>query len=74
MIQTHLTNADARKQNLPGCDVFIYSHSIYIDDGINRDIAVVNLNREAYKAFSDTIFIKHREQDKKAQHRADIWF
>lgn len=73
MIQTHLTNADARKQNLPGCDVFIYSHLIYIDDGIHRDIAVVNLNREAYKAFLDTIFIKHREQLQKEAQETQNW-
>src|SRR5438105_2522301 len=51
-----VTEEEARKQNLPGSDVFIRTQLAYKNE-INRDALIVHLNREAYKAFIDTISI-----------------
>ena len=47
---------EARKQKLPGSDVFLRTQCAYKDE-LNRDALIVYLNREAYKLFTDTIFI-----------------
>jgi hypothetical protein len=51
-----LTEEEARKQNLPGSDVFLRTQLAYKTE-LNRDALIVHLNREAYKLFTDTIFI-----------------
>src|SRR5438552_3513988 len=51
-----ITEEEARKQNLPGSDVFIRTQVAYKTE-LNRDALIVHLNREAYKAFIDTITI-----------------
>jgi hypothetical protein len=51
-----LTEEEARKQNLPGSDVFVRTQLAYKTE-LNRDSLIVYLNREAYNAFIDTITI-----------------
>lgn len=51
-----ITEEEARKQNLPGSDVFIRTQLAYKNE-LNRDALIVHLNREAYKAFIDTVSI-----------------
>src|SRR5438045_516817 len=51
-----IPEAEARKQNLPGSDVFLSTQLAYKDE-LHRDALIVYLNREAYKLFTDTIFI-----------------
>lgn len=51
-----ITEEEARKRNLPGSDVFLRTQLAYKDE-LNRDALIVHLNREAYKAFIDTITI-----------------
>src|ERR1700694_251138 len=51
-----LTEEEARKQKLPGSDVFLRTQLAYKTE-LNRDALIVHLNREAYKAFIDTITI-----------------
>ena len=51
-----ITEEEARKQNLPGSDVSLRTHLAYKTE-LNRDALIVYLNREAYKLFTDTIFI-----------------
>ncbi|SRR5258708_39638309 len=51
-----LTEAEAKKQNLPGSHVFIRTQLAYKNE-IDRDALIVHLNGEAYKAFIDTISI-----------------
>jgi hypothetical protein len=58
-MSSHITTEDAKKQQLPGFDVYKYSHLLYHDD-LNRDCGVVRLNVEAFKAFSDTVTIVQR--------------
>lgn len=53
-----MTEEEARKQNLPGSDVFLRTQLAYKTE-LNRDALIVYLNREAYKAFIDTITISH---------------
>ena len=55
----HLSAADARKKGLPGSDVYRATHIIYLDE-LHRDHGVVRLCREALKAFTDTVMIRHR--------------
>src|SRR5579864_6599758 len=51
-----LTEEEARQQNLPGSDVFLRTQLAYKTE-LNRNALIVHLNREAYKAFIDTITI-----------------
>src|SRR5438128_782557 len=51
-----LTEEEARKQNLPGSDVFLKNRLPYKNE-INRDAFIVYLNTEAYRGFMDTITI-----------------
>lgn len=56
-----ITREEAIKLKSNGWDTFKKMHLIYMD-GINRDVAVAELNYEAYKAFSDTILMqKHAD-------------
>lgn len=55
----HITTTEAKKQLLPGFDVYRYTHLLYHDD-LNRDFGAVRLNVEAIKAFSDTVTIMQR--------------
>ena len=55
----HITTEEAKKQALPGSDVYRYSHRLYQDD-LHRDDGVVRLNIEANKAFSDTVILTQR--------------
>jgi hypothetical protein len=57
----HITTEEAKKQSLPGFDVYRYSHLLY-HDALNRDSGVVRLNVEAIKAFSDTVTIAKRNE------------
>ncbi len=52
-----ITHADAITLKLKNCDVFKRSHLFYMK-GINRAVAVAELNYEAYKAFSETTLFK----------------
>ena len=55
----HITTEEAKKQALPGSDVYRNSHLLYHDD-LHRDVGVVRLNIEAIKAFSDTVILTQR--------------
>lgn len=68
----HITTAEAKKQALPGFDVYRYSHLLYHDD-LNRDFGVVRLNVEAMKAFSDTVTITQRKSIAEDQAAIDRW-
>jgi len=68
----HLSTEEAKIKQLPGWDVFRYSHVLYLSD-LQRDWGVVALNREAYKAFSDTILIKHRADLAAEQEAIKEW-
>ena len=57
----HIPTEEAKKQALPGFDVYRYSHLLYNDD-LNRDFGVVRLNIEALKAFSDSITVGQRHE------------
>jgi hypothetical protein len=63
-----LTEEEARKQNLPGSDVFLRTQLAYKTE-LNRDALIVYLNREAYKAFVDTITIGQYPQLKEETER-----
>jgi len=68
----HIPTAEAKKQALPGLDVYRYSHLLYHDD-LNRDFGVVCLNVEAMKAFSDTVTITQRKSIAEDQTAIDRW-
>src|SRR5258708_37625161 len=51
-----MTEEEARKLNLPGNDVFLRTQLAYKNE-INKEALITFLNREAYKAFTDTILI-----------------
>lgn len=51
-----MTEEEARKLNLPGSDVFFRTQLAYKNE-INKEALITFLNREAYKAFTDTILI-----------------
>jgi hypothetical protein len=61
MDHSDLSTEEARSRQLPGSDVFRYSHIIYLDE-FHRDWSAVALNREGYKAFTDTILIGERAE------------
>jgi hypothetical protein len=63
-----ITEEEARKQNLPGSDVFLRTQLAYKTE-LNRDALIVYLNREAYKAFVDTITIGQYPQLKEETER-----
>ena len=63
-----ITEIEARRLNLPGCDTFKATELAYKDD-INRDAFVIKLNIESYKIFCSSFLIgdypniiKEREQ------------
>jgi hypothetical protein len=63
-----ITEIEARRLNLPGCDTFKATEKAYKDD-INRDAFVIKLNIESYKIFCSSFLIgdypniiKEREQ------------
>ncbi len=68
----HLTTEQAKHQKLPGSDVFRYSHLLYHDD-LHRDWGVVHLNREAFKAFADTILLSQRQALASEQAAVQEW-
>ena len=68
----YLSTEEAKSKRLPGSDVFRYSHLLYLSD-FHRDWGVVALNREAYKAFSDTILVRHRAELKVEQEAIKVW-
>lgn len=53
-----IPNKIAREQNLPGSDVYLNSHTMYMK-GINRAHGAAMLNYESYKAFEDLFLIKY---------------
>ena len=63
---------EARSKQLPGSEVFRRSHLYYFSD-FNRDWGVVALNREAYKAFSDTILVRHRAELEAGRKAMEEW-
>lgn len=60
-MKNHISQSDAKAQNLHGHDVFKTSHILYTDD-INRDMDVVRLCIEAYRVFTNTIAVHHRHE------------
>ena len=56
-----IPSAEARRLQLPGHDTYRSSHLLYHDD-VNRDAGVIRLNREALKAFRDTVLISSRAE------------
>lgn len=64
-----LAEEEARRQNLPGSDVYIRTQTAYKSE-LNRDALIVHLNREAYKTFRDTITIRNYRRLKKETERA----
>ena len=70
-IVSMMTEEEARKLHLPGCDVFLRTQLAYRDE-INREALVIFLKREAYQAFTDTILIGQYpllQQEKEMQKR-----
>lgn len=68
----HIATEEAKKQSLPGFDVYRYSHLLYHDD-LNRDFGVVRLNVEALKAFSDTVTLTRRHSLSAEQAAVKEW-
>ena len=68
----HLSTEEAKSKQLPGSDVFRHSHLFYLSDS-HRDWGAVALNREAYKAFSDTILVRHAAELKVEREAAKEW-
>jgi hypothetical protein len=68
----HLLTSEARKQRLPGSDVYRYSHLLY-KAPLNRDHGVVRLNVEALHAFKDTILIARETELRKEQAEVATW-
>lgn len=68
----HITTEEAKKQSLPGSDVYRYTHLLYHDD-LNRDFGAVRLNVEAIKAFSDTVIIVQRHAIAAEQAAVKQW-
>ena len=65
-----ITEIEARRKNLPGCDTFKRTELAY-KDNINRDAFVIKLNIESYKVFCSSFLIgdfpniiKERDQQK----------
>ena len=71
-MSAHITTDEAKKQALPGFDVYRYSHLLYHDD-LNRDFGVVRLNVEAMKAFCDTVTVTQRKSIAEDQAAIDRW-
>lgn len=69
----HMATEEAKKQALPGFDVYRYTHLLYHDD-LNRDFGVVRLNVEAIKAFSDTVTLAQRHALAAEQAAVKQWF
>lgn len=68
----HITTEEAKKQSLPGFDVYRYTHLLYRDD-LHRDHGAVRLNVEAIKAFSDTVTIMQRHAIADEQAAVKQW-
>ena len=56
-----VTSKEAKRQLLPGHHVYKSTHLLYLDEH-QRDHAVVRLNFESLKAFSDTVTVGQRHQ------------
>lgn len=69
---THITTEDAKRQDLPGFDVYRNTHSFYFDD-MHRDHGVIQLNLEALKAFSDTVTLACRHELAATQAAVREW-
>ena len=69
----HITTVEAKRQALPGWDVYRYSHLLY-HDGLSRDFGVVRLNVEAMKAFADTVALTQRHALAEEQASVKRWF
>ena len=68
----HILTTEAKRQLLPGSDVYRYSHLLYKDE-LNRDFGAVRLNIEALKAFSDSITVGHRHELLADREATDRW-
>jgi hypothetical protein len=71
-MQLHITTEEAQRRQLPGHDVFRYSHLLY-RDGLHRDFGVVRLNGESLRAFSDTVMISERGLIEVEQAAVNEW-
>ena len=67
-----MTSKEAQLQRLPGHDVYKSTHSLYLSEH-QRDHAVVRLNFEALKAFSDSITVGQRHQLDRERSADKIW-
>lgn len=67
MPPVHITRSEAIAQKLPGSDTIRSDHFTYVDE-MHRAWGAVLLDREALKAFTDTIVIGKRAE--LSQHRA----
>jgi hypothetical protein len=56
----HISTEEAKQKKLNGSDTFHSSHIMYLDD-LHRDVAAWSLNREAMKAFSESIILTQHE-------------
>lgn len=72
MVTHHIPTEEAKKQGLPGSDVFCFSHLLYHDQ-LHRDAGVAHLNIEAYKAFSDTIILSQRKTLAAEEKAVEEW-
>lgn len=67
-----ITRADAIAQKLPGSDTIRSDHFTYLDD-LHRAWGAVLLNREALKAFNDTVVIGRRRELEEHRERVRGW-
>ncbi|NOT36587.1 MAG: hypothetical protein HOP11_04360 [Saprospiraceae bacterium] len=56
-----MTDIEAQKESLLGSDVYKRSQLAYTKD-FNRDNFVCYLNREAYKVFMSSLYIRHSSE------------
>lgn len=66
-----MTDEEAKRQNLPGSDVYKGTHLAYHDD-LNRNYAARAFHVEAYKTFFDTILITQFPQLQKEARKASL--
>lgn len=71
-MEHHITTEEAKSRQIPGSDVYRYSHLLY-HAPLNRDHGVVRLNLEAMKAFSDTVAISERSKLAEEQAAVKEW-
>jgi hypothetical protein len=68
-----ITEIEARRRNLPGCDTFKRTELTYKDD-INRDSFVIKLNIESYKVFCSSFLIGDYPKIIKEREHQEIYY